>query len=295
MQGVLSIDDLIPQSLDDEEETGILAVVLHPEGRRFQSQVQKAMGNSAISTTQHEWLIDGEFMHIVEHNLGILTELNTPPRHLLRGALISGSARWEHNMLLGPLPSRALEAARGQAWGNIEGLSELPAALPPPPNARRWWFATVAIAAFFLLSMTYALTASDEAILYPISGESEVHEGQVYVRFDVHDQAQLALVVFDGEQLTLQSQLNAVEKSMWSTGDGRYFTSVEGQRILLISTTEPINALGPLLEVAQSDDYPIDALHQALQETYPQFDVFVSEKPPPAPALTYVDQNVPPE
>ena len=55
-------------------------------------------------------------------------------------------------------------------------------------------------------------------------------------------------------------------------------------RILLISTTEPINALGPLLEVAQSDDYPIDALHQALQETYPQFDVFVSEKPPLAPA-----------
>ena len=50
-----------------------------------------------------------------------------------------------------------------------------------------------------------------------------------------------------------------------------------------------------MLEVAQSDDYPIDALQQLLQETYPQFDVFVSENPPPAPALTYADKNVPTE
>ena len=294
-QGVLSIDDLIPQPFGAEEDTEILAVVLHPEGRKFQNQVHKAMGNSAISTTQHEWLIDGEFMHIVEHNLGILTELNTPPRHLLRGALIRGSARWEHKMLLGPLPSRALEAARGQAWGNIEGLSELPAALPPPPNARRWWFGTAAVAALFVFFMTHALTASQETILYPILGESEVHEGQVYVRFDVHDQAQLALIVFEGERLKLHSQLNVSEKAQWSTGDGRYFTSVEGKRILLISTTQPIKSIGPMLEVAQSDDYPIDALQQLLQETYPQFDVFVSENPLPAPALTYADKNVPTE
>ena len=46
--------------------------VLHE--RNFKP-VHKAMGNSAISTTQHEWLIDSVYAHC-QHNLGILTELN---------------------------------------------------------------------------------------------------------------------------------------------------------------------------------------------------------------------------
>lgn len=294
-QGALSIDDLIAKPLKIEEDTEILAIVLHPEGRKFQSQVAKAMGASSISTTQHEWLIDGEFSHVVEHNLGILTELNNPPRHLLRGALISGGARWEQNMLLGPLPSVALEAARGQAWGNIDGLAELPAALPPPPNARRWWMGTAAVAAVFILSIVYALSLSPSAIQYPINGSSEYHEGHVFLRFDVHNQAQLALIVFDGQRFSLERQIRAEEKANWSMGDGRYFTSVKGERILLISTSEPIKGLGPLFETAQAADYPMDTLQQLLRDTYPQNDIFVSENPPPAAALTYVDQNVPPE
>ena len=213
-----------------------------------------------------------------------------PPR-LFKGALISGSARWEHKMFWDRCPLRPLKP-QGQAGETLKDCLNFLTHYRLR-NARRWWFGTATVALFVFLPGSCIDSFSGNNCI-PFWVNLKFMKVKC-MQFDVHDQAQLALIVFDSERLKLHSQLNVSEKAQWSTGDGRYFTSVEGKRILLISTTQPIKSIGPMLEVAQSDDYPIDALQQLLQETYPQFDVFVSENPPPAPALTYADKNVPTE
>lgn len=285
-QGVLAVDDLVVQPFLSDDDTEILAVVLHPEGRKFQAQIHKAMGSAAIATTQYEWLIDSEFLHVVEHNLGIQTELNTPPRHLLRGALSGGNARWGDRAILGPLPTRVLEAARAQAWGNVDGIGELPPALPPPPNARRWWATSIVLAVVLLLSIGYAISVTPSETRYPIQSDSEYTSGTVFLRFDVHDQAALTLVAFEHGVLSLRKQLNPSDKASWSTGDGRYFVEGKAERLILISSTAVLTDIPILLEAAQADDYPIDTLQHLLLSSYPEADVAISMAPPPSPAVT---------
>jgi hypothetical protein len=244
------------------------------------------MGSAAIATSQFEWLIDSEFLHIVEHNLGIQTELNTPPRHLLRGALQTGNSRWGEKAILGPLPTTVLESARAQAWGNIDGIGELPPALPPPPNARRWWMTSVLLAALLLLSVFYAISVSPSEKHFPLMLDSEYVSGEVYLRFDVHDQAQLSLLAFEHGKIRVLTQLKPPQKAKWSTGDGRYFVKERAERLIVISSKEALTDIRVLLEEAHANDYPIDALQNLLQNSYPGADMAISTAPPPAPVVT---------
>ena len=187
-QGVLSIDDLIPQPFGAEEDTEILAVVLHPEGRKFQNQVHKAMGNSAISTTQHEWLIDGDpctlSSTILEHWPNLIRRLDTFKRctdqQCQMGTQMLGTVA-----LSGPKPLEVRPGVFLKVWTSCRITASTQRTALVVWNCSRC--RTVCV-------LWLALTASQETICIPF-GWIEVHEGQVYVRFDVHDQAQLALIV----------------------------------------------------------------------------------------------------
>lgn len=282
-QGVLSLGDLEPQSSIEEEENELMVVVLHPEGRRFQSQIKKAMGTAAIMTTRDEWFIDAEFLHIIEHNLSILTELNTPPRHLLRGLTKMGSASWNEKVILGPLPIKILEEVRAQSWGTIEGVGELPPALPPPPNAKTWWTGVAAMVTVLILCIWGALSVVPSSLHYPITADSEYSDGHVYLRFDVHDQAHLTLFTFQNQELELKAQFSVVQKSKLSTGDGQYFIKEPTDRLVIMSSEQPIKNIMVLLDVAQVDQNPIETLISQVRLANPEVDTFVSSSPPPIP------------
>ena len=99
--GALSPSDLfIPDqaSLISSERIELLAVLLHPDGRSHSELVEEALGPGAIRAGGDCWLVPADDLTAVGEALSGLAEQNSPPRHQLRGAMLTGPGRWSRKV-----------------------------------------------------------------------------------------------------------------------------------------------------------------------------------------------------
>ena len=61
-----------------------------------------------------------------------------------------------------------------------------------------------------------------------------------------------------------------------ATGDGRFIHRVDASRIIVISSSEPIDNLETLLQAAQVDSDPVNALEKHVLAQHPLADVQIS-------------------
>lgn len=277
--GILAPHDLeVPSDNRFVDRKSMLAILLHPDARHHASTVEEALGDLAISIEAqgNAWLVDSENMDDLEEVLVYLAEQGTPERDCLRGAMVSGPGLWLDDVLLGPLPLRSLDAARSRPWGSIDGIDELPLPLPPPPKMTSWWVSAATSTLLFLSSLAWALDDTRPPAQFPLTSEFDSHVDFVDVRFDVSDHAHVTIVQWKGGILQSESAWTPSSKGRLATGDGRYIHRVDASRIVVISSPQPIVDLEPLLQAAQVDSDPVNALEKHVLSKYPLADIQIS-------------------
>ncbi len=277
--GVLSARDLeVPEDNTFIERRDMLALLLHPDARQHGSKIEKSLGELALPIDEQgcAWLIDADCIDEAQEVLEHLAAQSTPERDFLRGAMVSGPGVWLDAVLLGPLPLRCLDAARSRPWGSIDGMGELPLPLPPPPKMTSWWVAAAASTLLCISSLAWALDDAGPQAQYPLDTEFDSHVDFVDARFDVSDRAHVTVVQWKGGILQAESSWTPSEKGKISTGDGRFFHRVDASRIVVISTSEAISNLQTLLQAAQVDSDPVNALEKQILSQYPLADVQIS-------------------
>lgn len=285
-QGVISPGDLfLPEGQDlvPPTQIGLLALSLHPDGQRHQPALVRALGESALPVGADTWLIPLDEVEALIPALTHLAEQGTPPRHYLRGAAVEGPGRWSRGVLLGPLPVLALEEARSRPWSEVDRVGELPTPLPPPPKATGWWIAAGATAALAALAGVWALRPPVPDPTWPLEATFARADDAWEVRFDVDDLARLSVVSATGAAVALRDADLTAEKGRWATGDGDFQTRVQGDRVALISSPEPLPDLPDLLAASRLDREPLPALRSRLRALHPEVDVLLSPPPPPVP------------
>jgi len=275
--GVLSPRDLeIPEENEIIQRQQLLVLMLHPDARKHSAKISKTLREYAIPIEGDVWLIDQEDLPEVEELLGYLAEESQPPRHQLRGAMVSGPGEWFDDMMLGPLAIRSMDAARSRPWGSIDGMGELPMPLPPPPKATSWWVGAIVSGMLSISSLAWALTPEPITPNYPLEAEFYVTNEAVDVRFDVNDMAYVSIVQLRQGILTREDEFTPVGKGKHSTGDGRYYLRVDAPRIAVISSVEPIGDMAVLLQAAQIAEEPLDALVQQVKANIANADIVIS-------------------
>ena len=289
--GVLSTNDLCLQQgqppLPAGRET-LLALLLHPDGRRHRAALQAALGDGILPAGRDAWLIPADDLGALSESLVLLAESGTPPRHLLRGAMVTGPARWSHGVLLGPLPVCALESARARPWSEVDGVGELPAPLPPPPPAAPLWVSTVVSGLLAVLAGVWALSPTPprlpcpltEVAFSPLAAEAGA-PGGILARFDTDDLAVVDVVYQDQDTLAVLVQGAATTKGSWATGEGDFQLAVPGAvQVLLIASPEGVGPeLPALLQTVRREPQPLEALARQLRLLVPEADAVLSPQP----------------
>lgn len=278
-KGVLSLRDLsVPDDHQFVPRRQMLALRLHPDAKKYAKNIEEALGDSAVSVEQqgHAWLIDGIDIEDAEVALRDLAYHGTPAKQYVRGAMVSGPGDWFENFVLGPLPMRCLDAVRSKTWGDVDGMDELPVPLPPPPKATQWWMAAAMSTLLSLTSIAWAIETTDSGSTAPLDAEFDAYTEFVDVRFDLPDDAHVAVVRLKGGILQIDGAYTPITKGRLSTGDGRFILRVDAPRIAVISSSEPITDLDILMQAAQVNSDPMDALEQQVLAKYPTADVVVS-------------------
>ena len=277
--GVLSPRDLeVPSDNHFVDRKEMLALLLHPDARQHASVIEAALGDLAIpiDAQGNAWLVDVDSLDEVEGVLIQLAGQATPERDCLRGAMVSGPGVWLDSVLVGPLPLRCLDAARSRPWGSIDGIDELPLPLPPPPKMTQWWVSAGASTLLFLSSLAWAFDDAGPKAQFPFSSEFDSHVDFVDVRFDVSDRAYVTIVQWKGGILQSESSWTPSTKGQLATGDGRYIHRVDASQIIVISSPQEIEDLDALLQAAQVDSDPVNALERHLLSHHPLADIIIS-------------------
>ena len=278
--GTISPNDLfLPENLDpfSLQTCKLLAVLLHPDGRKHHAAVAAALGEDAISVGRDCWLIDAEDLSGVKVALSSLAQQNTPPRHLLRGALVHGLGRWSQQVLLGPLPVSAIEAARGRPWAEVDGIGELPPPLPAAPRATRWWAIAAVMGLLAGLTGYNALRPISSPPSCPVQARFDVSPEGVVARFDTDDMAIVDIVSWEADAFRLVAQGASAEKGRWATGEGDFQLALPGaERVLVISSPDGVSQLPILLEQVSDSPDPLTALAVQISAHHPLADVALS-------------------
>ena len=276
--GIISDNDLQEPRGETvpEGRLSLLSLLLHPDARHHSHLITEALSPYATSISGDAWLIPYENLPDVHDALSYLSEVNTPPRHYLRGALISGPGRWYKGVLLGLLPVRALEAARSRPWGEIDGIDELPPPLPPPPRASFWWLGAVSTFAVSVFVLLWALSPEEVGPHYPIEIEFYQENTDIRARFDVDDLAYIDILTAKDGKLNVVHHALFKDKGLISTGDGRYFFREEADYIAIISSRKPIESLPAIAQVAQGDLDPMAYLQERVLELQPDAHIIIS-------------------
>ena len=275
--GVLSTRDLeVPEDNELIQRQTLLVLMLHPDARKHAKTITKTLGDVAIQIEGDVWLIDQEDLVEAEELLGYLSEESQPPRHQLRGAMVSGPGEWFDDMMLGPLAIRSLDAARSRPWGSIDGIGELPMPLPPPPKATFWWLSAGVSGLLGISSLAWALAPESAQPNFPIDAEFYVTPEAVDVRFDVSDMSYVSVVRLNNGTLTREAELSPVQKGQYSTGDGRYYLRIDAPRAAIISSTKPIGDMAIYLQAAQIAEDPLEALIDQVKANIMDSDIVIS-------------------
>jgi hypothetical protein len=282
--GILRLEDVTPPTLGARPSgrVRVLALQLHPDARVHRkvltAEIQRVRGSEqalrCYPIGDDLILTDAAHLPQVEAALRTACEVGSPPRELLRGAILDGVGLWSPHGLLGPLTDHIDRALQSRAWGHLDGASELPVALPPPPSARRAWLGVGALAAATLVALRLAWAATATAAP---DGELRVAFADgpdlVWAQFDAPDPDPVAVVAWGPSGFDLLSAgQDAADKASLAVGDGSFRASTAGEGLLVIRHDSAL-AFADLLDAAASAQDPLERLHADLQARYPEADV----------------------
>ncbi len=274
---VVSPEDLVPPSLGarPEKTASVLAIQFHPDGRAHRAALQKELEVPSVPFGEDLLLVDGARAEDAWRVLMLAAELGAPRREHLRAAIVEGNGHWSRHGILGPLADRAEQEARQRAWGTVDGLGELPEALPEPPSARRTWLAVAALALIGLGAGKWATMAPVPYDGRPLDVAFTEARGGIWTEFDVDDRAVVAIVrQTDGDSLELVVPgTSSTDKAEVATGDGRFRLHTQGKGVLVASTRAPVADLAALVERANRSPQPLTELAREIAAAEPQADM----------------------
>jgi hypothetical protein len=254
----------------------VLALHFHPDGKRHRAALAKELTVARFPVGDDLLLVDLRNEADARRVIDLACELGRPMRDHLRGALLEGPGRWSRHGLLGPLVDEAASAVRAVPWGTLDGVGELPAALPPPPSARRVWAAVAVASMVASLVMNFALRPDDAHVDHPLTVTSVSARQGVWLDFDVDDMAYVALLRVQGSQIdVLLDGSNVADKARYSTGDGGFRLHAVGDGLVVASASEPIQNLPTIVASAHASADPLAAIEEKLREVSDSIDVDV--------------------
>lgn len=290
---VIEVDDLFPPTVGARPtaRTRVLAVQLHPEGRRARKLLVESLpgpaGRPAFPVGEDLLLLQvdtrtgrgSEGTEIGEAIAVLRTaaEVASPSREHLRGVVLEGPGAWTERGLVGPLAEKAAREVLHRSWGTIAlstgpgplDVVELPPPLPEPPSARRMWLLVAAMSLLLGIVLSLALLPQDSPVAEPLQAEFTPGRGGMWAAFDVPEEALVTLVgLRDGVLWTVLSSRKAADKVAYATGDGSYRLFVPGDGVLLLVTDAPLADPTLTLELARaaSQPEPLGALAEQLQD-----------------------------
>jgi hypothetical protein len=263
--GVLTTEDLRPPKLGARpvQKVDVIAVHFHPDAREHRRALLAEASMPVFPVDDDLLLLDAQREEDVYALLILAAEVAAPVRDGLRAARIEGPGRWSQHGVIGPTVQQARDVIRSRAWGSVEGLGELPSALPQPPDATHVWLgAWVAAAAASLLVLSWVQPG-------PGTSHSEVSftpaRGGVWATFDVAEEDRLLVLREDPEGLAvLHVSATAADKAAWATGDGSYRLHTTGTGLLLAATPRVWPSLDPLLAEARNSSDPLGTVARRL-------------------------------
>ncbi|MBL8619433.1 MAG: hypothetical protein JNM72_27730 [Deltaproteobacteria bacterium] len=249
---------------------GVLALLLHPDARRYGKRLERLIGAHAIAVGDDAWLVPEDKLGAVVPALVDACLDGAPSRHFLRGALVRDAGRWSHQVLLGPLPLRAVEAARGRPWGELDGVTELPLPRPPPPSAARWWASAAGLVAAAAAAALLALQPAGAGPRSPVEANFSAGIGVVDARFDVPDLATVDVLALRQGQLHVVHRGAMAAKGVWATGEGDYVLRVQGELAGLVVSDGGVDDLDALIAQANATGRPMGSLRGLLRAAHPR-------------------------
>lgn len=278
-QGVLAPTDLFVPDGDQLQLPGrvsIMALLLHPDGRKHRDAVEAALPEGALDVGQDAWLLPADEADALGAALRSLAEQGTPPRHHLRAAVVEGPGRWRRGVILGPVPVAAIEEARSRPWAELDRVGELPAPLPPPPSAAGWWAVALASAGVAALAGTLVFSPARPDPAMPVSATWTHTDAGWDLRFDADELAVIDLVVQDDLGLRALERDVRVDKGAWATGEGDFALEVPAAAAAIITTADGVDDLDDLIAAARVSADPVAALAESLRDRHPTADVAVT-------------------
>jgi hypothetical protein len=258
---------------------GVLALLLHPDARRYAKRLERLIGAHAIAVGEDAWLVPEDKLGAVVPAVVEACLDGAPSRHFLRGALVRDAGRWSHQVLLGPLPLRAVEAARGRPWGELDGVTELPLPRPPPPSAARWWASAAGLVAAAAAAALLALQPAGAGPRSPVEARFSAGAGVVDARFDVPDLATVEVLALRQGQLQVVHRGAMAAKGVWATGEGDYALRVPGELAALVVSDGGVDDLDALIAQANATGRPMGSLRGLLRAAHPGAELAVGGAP----------------
>ena len=275
-QVLLPADLLVPaQGARCTEEVHVLALHLHPQGRRFRKSIHGRLKGQRAPIGDDILIVAlSDSKHAYAELIGA-AESGSPRRDHIRGAVVAGPGRWSRYGLLGPLCAEAEKQVKSRTWGHIDGLqSELPAPLPAPPSATRWWIGVAGLTVACGVVTALALREPPVPPNFPFEVDFTAARGGIWTAFDVDDSAHVAMVrQIRGDLNLVLSPDNSALKADFAVGDGSYRLHTVGSGVLIASSEAAIPDLEDLLSAAEASNNPLGELQDAIQRVSPGADV----------------------
>lgn len=266
--GILTSEDLVPPSWSARptDSVRVMAVHFHPDARQHRGAVAREIGGHTQPLSDDLLLVDADADARGSEILVLAAELGAPRRDHLRAVVVEGAGRWSRHGLLGPLCDEAPGRVAAQNWGVVEGLGELPEAMPPAPSAGRWWVAAAVAAGLAMALGAWALQPAPEEVDQPLAAEFTEGRGGIWAQFDTPERARLTMVRRVGRRLEVVCDgRDPAEKARFATGDGRYRVHTIADGVLLATTTDPVEDLDQLIAEASAAEAPLKDLAGRIQ------------------------------
>jgi hypothetical protein len=261
------------------DEVRVLALQFGPAGARHRRALAKELPGRAFPVGEEHLVVAGDDLEEVKRVLELAAEVGAPRRDQIRGELMRGPGRWSRHGLVGPLVDRVPTALRAVSWGMVEGVGELPEALPEPPSARMAWAGVAVLAAVALVVAVLLAMPLSQSIAHPLEASATEGRGGLWLSFEVDDDAHVLVVRQLGGRLELVlDAADIVQKAAHASGDGGYRLHTKGEALLVASTSDPVLGAHGLVETAQVGARPLDALSKEIRTLHPTADVWVYER-----------------